>query len=248
MRMKNKRILLTISAVILMILAAYVTTFYRIFGFQLSGDTAVWGQFGDYIGGTLNPILSFISIILLIKSVSLQNEANESLRDELTNSEKTERFRSFNSLFFSMIESQRVLLRELTIGFGVGPIPVREKGAAAIIRLENEIEILQANQATKQDISEYIENLDKNDQIFGVLRAFYITVKMICEKLDDTLGFVDLERKEQTLTLINLTDFAQLRLVAIGIQFLDYPSCNYLKNNEIFITAAAESNLPLGAY
>ncbi|MFQ2624533.1 hypothetical protein ACK3YV_17115, partial [Aeromonas caviae] len=45
----------------------------------LSDEKDVWGQFGDYFGGTLNPILSFMSVLLLIKSVRLQLVANSSL-------------------------------------------------------------------------------------------------------------------------------------------------------------------------
>jgi hypothetical protein len=33
---------------------------------------AVWGQLGDYIGGVLNPMLSFLTLFLLIKTLQLQ--------------------------------------------------------------------------------------------------------------------------------------------------------------------------------
>src|SRR4051812_28622631 len=102
--MKSNRIHIFAVITVILIIAIYSAKFFPIFGAQLSEDTAVWGQFGDYIGGTLNPILSFISVVLLIQSLKLQNEANEALKAELKESEKTENFRSFSALFFSMLE------------------------------------------------------------------------------------------------------------------------------------------------
>jgi hypothetical protein len=147
-----------------------------------------------------------------------------------------------------MIESQRILMRELVIMFHDGASFVEEKGAAAIIRLENEIEDLRSNGAKEVEIAKYINELDRNDQIFGILRAFYIIVKMICEKLGDSEGFNGRERKEQILTLINLTDFAQLRLILIGRQFLNYQSSQYLRANLLFAEAATDLKLELDPY
>lgn len=72
--------------------------------FGISGDvsqkTDVWGQFGDYVGGVLNPILSFISIYLLINSLSLQRQANTSLVDEIKRQENSKTLRSLSLGFF----------------------------------------------------------------------------------------------------------------------------------------------------
>jgi len=38
------------------------------------GDQATFGQFGDYIGGLINPILSFASVVILLWSVRTQAE------------------------------------------------------------------------------------------------------------------------------------------------------------------------------
>lgn len=233
---------------IVVVVAFYAVKFYGIFGFSLSSDPAVWGQLGDYIGGLLNPTLSFISIILLIKSVSLQNEANSDLRKELKNNEKTERFRSFNSLFFNMIDSQKTLLRDLKIDFEQNGKVETEHGAIAVMRIEAEIEQLRESGASEKEIIEYIKKLDSEDQIFGILRAFYICLKNIFEKLSQENGFNDFERKEQVLTLVNFTDFSQLRLILIGTQFLNYKSSRYLRENLEFKLALDEVNLQMNMY
>ncbi|NYY80701.1 hypothetical protein DMH27_20040 [Raoultella planticola] len=93
------RKILTISFLIMLIVWG---AYYLNFG--ISGDvsqkTDVWGQFGDYVGGVLNPILSFISIYLLINSLSLQRQANTSLVDEIKRQEKLEDFKKFEFRFF----------------------------------------------------------------------------------------------------------------------------------------------------
>lgn len=40
---------------------------------DVSDDPAVWGQFGDFVGGTANPILSFLTLIALALTIVLQS-------------------------------------------------------------------------------------------------------------------------------------------------------------------------------
>lgn len=44
-------------------LILYIITFY---GQSISKDPANWGQFGDYVGGVLNPIIAVMNLIVLI--------------------------------------------------------------------------------------------------------------------------------------------------------------------------------------
>lgn len=54
------------------------------FGYQgFSNDQEVWAQFGDYFGGTLNPIFAFLAFIALLITIKLQNEALQTSKDEL---------------------------------------------------------------------------------------------------------------------------------------------------------------------
>ena len=73
------------AVTIALVVASYVIHFYIFLGYDLSQDTSVWAQFGDFFGGVLNPMLNFLALVLLIKSLSLQNAANASLRKELEN-------------------------------------------------------------------------------------------------------------------------------------------------------------------
>jgi dolichol kinase len=81
---KPKSIIITISFFIIAIISLY---FFKFGQFEL-GDQATFGQFGDYIGGTLNPFLSFFSILLLIWSIHGQSKQNTLALDALQQAQK----------------------------------------------------------------------------------------------------------------------------------------------------------------
>lgn len=72
------------------VLALYLMEFNN--GF--SNENSDWGTFGDFLGGTLNPIFGFLSLIALLLTIALQSKELESTRIELERSasaqEKTE--------------------------------------------------------------------------------------------------------------------------------------------------------------
>lgn len=60
--------------------------YYRAFAVKGESSQSSWGQFGDYVGGTLNPILSFLSLIALLLTVVLQIRQLEIAHEQLENS------------------------------------------------------------------------------------------------------------------------------------------------------------------
>lgn len=231
-----------IAAVVsmLLVLSGYVAKFYFSLGYKISNNPEVWGQFGDYVGGIINPLLSFISIVLLIKSLTLQNEANCTLRNELKNSERMEKLRSFETLFFNMINSQKSFFDSFRIDSCLS--------VEAVIKIEDEIENLRNSEGSNNEIKKYLESIDIHDQIFGLSRSFYIMVQMITEKLSHSEGFSAEDRKAHFKALVNFTDFAQLRLIIICIQFMDFPSTNYLRSSIEFKTVMEELGMSYELY
>ena len=67
----NIAMLVVIGMTVIMLVFFVYFLFFR--GHKLSSDPAVWGQFGDFIGGTANPILSFITLVLLAFTLGVQN-------------------------------------------------------------------------------------------------------------------------------------------------------------------------------
>ncbi|EET5408709.1 TPA: hypothetical protein ACHLIF_005425, partial [Escherichia coli] len=90
----------------------YFFNFDPLNGFPI--DKSEWGTFGDFVGGVTNPILTFFTMIMLIKSINLQKEANISIiKQNLHMHEVSERqkeiddLRSFESSFYSLAEVSR---------------------------------------------------------------------------------------------------------------------------------------------
>lgn len=225
------------ALIIVIVAASYFINFYLVLGYTISSDSALWAQLGDYLGGVLNPLLSFITIVLLIKSLNLQNEANVSLREELKNAERSEKLKSVESLYFNMIDSQKRLFDSFrldfskrSVGFGKRNLTKQFTNIKAVIRIEDEISLMRGNGCTDSEVSEYLEELDVNDQIFGLSRAFYIMVRLVCERLSESDGFTPEDRAIHFETLVNFTDYAQLRLIMMCIQFTEYQSALYLKD------------------
>lgn len=246
--MKINNYIFAAALLILVVFLAYFWHFYVILGYKLSDDSAIWGQLGDFSGGVLNPLLSFVTIVLLIKSLTLQNEANLALRSELKNSEKTEKFRSFEVLFFNLVNSQKDLFESFRIDLMEGNNTTQLIGAKAVMKIEDKIEEIRNSGGSNHEIKDYLDNIDKNDQIFGLSRAFYIMVMMVTEKLSDSDGFSAEDRKAHFMTLVNFTDFAQLRLVMICIQFMDYESTKYLRSSIEFKKTVEELGLRYELY
>lgn len=232
------------------VVSSYIYQFRFILGYELSTDTSTWGQLGDYTGGLLNPILSFISIVLLIRSLDLQNEANRSLRDELKNSSQTQKKKSFESLFFNMIGSQKELFSSFSLNFPTPGKPLKKTGIEAVLEIECRIEdILSSGLENKGElIKTFLDTIDSNDKIFGIVRAFYIAVKMISDNLSDAEGFCFKDRRHHFLTLINFTDFTQLRLVMIATQFMEFHSTEYLRSCEEFTSCLSDVGLKYDLY
>jgi uncharacterized membrane protein len=64
-------------------LVAVVFWYVFRFGPEPSGSREVWGQFGDYLGGTLNPIFGFLTLIAIVMTLAVQTRQLEISHDQL---------------------------------------------------------------------------------------------------------------------------------------------------------------------
>jgi len=72
----------------------------NMFGRELSADQGVWGAFGDFIGGSLNPVIGLITISLLV--LTLRSQQAE-MREQRQQSAK----QAFEQTFFTWLNSYR---------------------------------------------------------------------------------------------------------------------------------------------
>jgi len=231
-----------------LVCGSYILRFGFNENFSISDSPEHWGQLGDYIGGLLNPSLSFISIMLLIKSLTIQMQANIDIRREVENSRKTEKLRSFESQLFHMVNSLRESFEKFSIRSEDSETITNQHASGAVIWIETQIETMREMSKDNAEIVEFLNAADSNDQIFGLSRMFYHMVKLVSEKLSDSNGFSKDDRSSHYLTIINFTDFALLRLIMITIQFQNYESCKYIRSNSEFYETLSETGMSYNMY
>lgn len=81
----------------------FVSNRWSTFDTTLPIDTEKWGQFGDFVGGTLGVILSLISVVLIAWTFQTQNKTAETQR--------------FNDLFFELLHLYRSQVHEMSSKF-----------------------------------------------------------------------------------------------------------------------------------
>lgn len=239
--MKNDNYIYVAVFSIIAVIGFYTFQFHN---YDLSKDVDDWNQFGGYVGGVLGPVLSFISLVMLIRSLNLQNESNATLRQEARLNIKNEKLRSFETHFFNLLSAQRESFEYFKLTIDGQTLC----GVEAVRKLEDKIVELRKTNAPIVDIRDMICDSDSDEKLYNTQRVFFIVAKTISQKLSDENGFTSDERKSQIETMINFTEFSQLRLVLISMQFLSYKSSKLLRQNEEFLSVVDELKLPLDGY
>jgi|TARA_R110002033_G_scaffold29007_3_gene65201 hypothetical protein len=84
-KLNNLNYILYFAIVLLIITLGFY--FYN-FNNGLSADSNKWGTFGDFLGGTLNPIFALFSLFAIIYTIKIQTEELEFSREELEETRK----------------------------------------------------------------------------------------------------------------------------------------------------------------
>lgn len=67
---------IVIAALVVLCFMAFV--YFYFFGTMgFSDSQEVWGQFGDFIGGVANPLMSFLALLAIVLTIVLQNKQTE---------------------------------------------------------------------------------------------------------------------------------------------------------------------------
>ncbi|CQJ04485.1 hypothetical protein OU748_003620 [Yersinia enterocolitica] len=219
--------------------------YYLNFGLtgSISDKTDVWGQFGDYVGGVVNPILSFITIYLLINSISLQRDANKSLLDEIQRQEQLEKYKKYESRLFRLIESQETCFSRLRIVLDANDniayqdntndtnvnqhTVIEYKSGAAVTYIEDSLSVLTQANTSVSDIISWLNDIDADDHFFSVARRFYLIIKLIDDNSEEE------DKDGQYEMLINLTDVKVIGLIAILSMYYNWDIMEYIKNSKI---------------
>jgi uncharacterized membrane protein len=88
----------------LLLTGAVFLTYAWNFNSGISSQNTDWGTFGDFIGGTLNPIFGFISVILLFYAVTLQRKELKDTKNALKSQSKSAKTTTELQLLKAMLE------------------------------------------------------------------------------------------------------------------------------------------------
>lgn len=75
MKIKQRTILIISASISLIGLFLPLLFYINIFNGSFSSTSTEWNDFGSYYGGVVGPILSFVSIILILYNIKLQNDS-----------------------------------------------------------------------------------------------------------------------------------------------------------------------------
>lgn len=79
-----------------------IILFFTLYHLDYKIDTNL-GQVGDFVGGILNPLLSFLALIAVLVSISLQEREISDSVSSLEKQEKLIRLQAFESSFFNLL-------------------------------------------------------------------------------------------------------------------------------------------------
>jgi len=82
-------VLISIGVAALIFIFIVVGMYVSTFSGNMASSQNVWAQFGDYLGGTLNPVLSFVTILILIFTGLMQRKEVLASRAEAIENSRT---------------------------------------------------------------------------------------------------------------------------------------------------------------
>jgi len=92
------------------------------FGSALSGNQAIWGAFGQYIGGLLTPVLGTFTLVAVLYIAHLQRDLAGDARRAQRSQRRHYRRRNFERVFFRMLDTIDARVRQTAIRIRVGEL------------------------------------------------------------------------------------------------------------------------------
>ena len=134
----TKRVVAVICLIVLVVIGFYFVNFHS----GLSGKNEVWGTFGDYFGGILNPVIAAFAFYLIAKTYELQKtelEATRSLLEVSTNAQKDQiKLAALTALLNSNLMRIDTLNAESFVYKGKLPLPQKTTMVDRIQEMERD--------------------------------------------------------------------------------------------------------------
>ena len=200
-------------AAFLIILGLYIAYFKNL---SITNDSATWGTFGDYLGGTLNPIISFLALIGLLYTIHQQAQEMQATREELKQAAEQQRqqveqqsrqseifnLQQFESTFFSLLEQHNKIIEKVETDLNKinGDIERRYKGLDTITETP-----------PSEEMSNYhaIEIINHNHTLKGYFDLLFQMLKFICINLSKRDENKEPANNDEKNTKIKIEDFLE---------------------------------------
>lgn len=239
------RYVFSIAVAIALIPIAYYVFFGLVLDLPASKDPADWSGVGDYFGGIANPLLSFISIVLIVNSLNLQREANAAIREDLDRARRAEGLRIFEERFFRLVDSLRAQYDSFEVKFVEGDKEETLRTLRAVKKIEDVIEELLVKGA-KSSIRSFIDHCDADDHIYSCLRRFSVVIRLVSLDLSDKEGYSAADRHRYLQSLINFSDFGLIRLVLATTAYVESEAARAIDGNSDFLSTCKELGMEFG--
>jgi len=156
------------TLVVVIVPTLYFYQFSVVLDYPWSKDQGIWSEFGSFLGGTISPILSFITIFLLIQSLNHQNEANKQLTEQLKSNIANEKMSAKES---NKIVELEVLITRFNTFTGNGRLRIKGKNETIAFGI-TAYKVM--NLTTRKLFS---KNLDDNNGITEEEEMKYLKIK-----------------------------------------------------------------------
>ena len=170
--------------VAIIIIGAYLVKFSG----GLSDSHEQWGQFGDYVGGLLNPAFSFLALLALLGTFALQVRELRISAKELKNSadalvkqNEALRVQSFEASFFQLLRLHNEIVGSIDIVSRNGKVTKgRDCFKVFLRRLESTLE----SEGAESDFDAFLVNYDlfyieHQHEIGHYFRLMYNIIKLV---------------------------------------------------------------------
>ena len=125
-------------AIALCVLLAWYALAYFAGGWELGFPSqAALGQFGDYLGGILNPIVATCALIAIWKSIAVQREELMETRNEMRDARRVMIAQQLDTTFFEMMRMLRDAISNCSFGDKVGEEAIQQLATDCRTKLIN---------------------------------------------------------------------------------------------------------------
>tara|TARA_R110002072_G_scaffold31735_15_gene97655 strand:+ start:3759 stop:4592 length:834 start_codon:yes stop_codon:yes gene_type:complete len=196
-----------------LVVGAYVVNFEG----SISQSTETWGQFGDYIGGALNPIFGFLALLGLLLTISLQSRELSNSTRELKNSADALNQQNigiakqtFETAFFNLLQFQNDILKDIDIradnANASGTTIGRDCFKVFHRRLRNEFDGYESDVVEERIIEVYRLFYESNQADVGhYFRHLYHIIKFVDRSdVEDPSYYIDLVRAQLSVYELGL--------------------------------------------